>query len=289
MTDTIDPIEAAFEAFHENADSIGTQVAAALLAHRIRALLTATPSLAPQLVAKIPADDLSLSQRGKNRTVLLAYRAAFSGLRDAFYDLAQAEDVSSAQAILAAAKDGDSSLGSAFDAEVAYEAGQSPTDLLANRYPATEAGIDAALAAYAKVIDPAQVTPPRIYPAPPAMAGNDLSLAIGNILAAKPALIDTLMGKMPSYDQMLAQMDPNNTDAANDNALIQKGRGMFRGIAVGFVTLCESHDQADAQMLYDKVKAMTPENWAVEFDHWLKQTYGKGAADWLAVASDGTK
>ena len=289
MANANDTIDAAFEAFHENANSIGTQVAAAMLGNRIRAILTTTPSLAPQVVARIPAHDLSLGVRGKNRTVLLAYRAAFSGLRDAFYDLVQAEDVSSAQAIIAAATDGDSLLGTAFEAEVAYEAGQSPTDLLANRYPATEAGIDAAIAAYAKIIDPAQVAPPRIYPAPPKMAGNTLALAIGNILAAKPALIGTLMGKIPSYDQMLAQMDPNNSEAASDNAFIQKGRGLFRGIAVGFVTLCESNDKDDAQMLYDKVKAMTPDNWANEFDNWLKLNYGKGVADWLAVASEGKK
>ncbi|MDE1567206.1 hypothetical protein [Aquabacter sediminis] len=286
MTDATDMIDAAFEAFSENANSIGTQVAAAMLGNRIRAILTTTPALAPQLVARIPANDLSLGERGKNRTVLLAYRAAFSGLRDAFYDLVQAEDVASAQAIIAAAKGGDSLLGAAFEAEVAYEAGQSPTDLLANRYPATEAGIDAAIAAYAKIIDPAQVAPPRIYPASPAAAASDLAFAIGNILAAKPALIDTLMGKMPSYDQMMAQMDLNNTDAANSNAFIQKGRGMLQGIAVGFVTLCESNDKNDAQMLYDKVKAMTPDKWAAEFDNWLKLNFHKGVAEWLAIAGE---
>lgn len=288
MTDANDTIDVAFEAFRENANSIGTQVAAAMLGNRIRAILTTTPSLAPQVVAKIPATDLSLGARGTNRTGLLAYRAAFSGLRDAFYDLVQAEDVTSAQVIIAATKGGDGLLGAAFEAEVAYEAGQSPDDLLANRYPASEAGIDAALAAYAKIIDPAQVAPPRIYPASPVMAGGDLSLAIGNILAAKPALIDTLLGKIPSFDQMLAQMDLNHPDKANDNPLIQKGRGLFHGIAVGFVILCESNDKADAQMLYDKVKAMRPDNWAGEFDNWLKLNYGKGVADWLAVASEGT-
>lgn len=286
MTDATDTIDAAFEAFRENANSIGTQVAAAMLGNRIRAILTTTPALAPQLVAKIPANDLSLGARGKNRTALLVYRAAFSGLRDAFYDLVQAEDVDSAQAIIAAAKGGDSLLGAAFEAEVAYEAGQSPADLLANRYPATEAGIDAAIAAYAKIIDPAQVAPPRIYPAAPAAAASDLAFAIGNILAAKPALIDTLMGKMPSYDQMMAQMDLNNTDAANSNGFIQKGRGMLHGIAVGFVTLCESNDKNDAQMLYDKVKAMTPDKWAAEFDNWLKLNFHKGVAEWLAIAGE---